>query len=278
MATEITLPARRSPPMDTRTTARMIRVAPRDARVRSEAPRPASTQPAESERRRISTTPDLSRRVLYHVSSGPWTADPTVVDDNVLEQLASLRNELDRRTKAGPCVIRVASDANSRYAKTQVATQLAWLLAERGAGQVLLMEADLDAPSLHKVLRLNVPRGFGFSEQLERMRDDGESAAPPTVMRLRPGLHVLIEGRSGSPALFDSPQFSSALTQLRSEHPLIVLDGPVVDTWPDSQALQTIADAVIFVVANGTDAGEAKSLSTRHFEHAPLLRVVKTGR
>jgi Mrp family chromosome partitioning ATPase len=270
-------PARKSGP-DLRTTARMIRaVSPEAQRARSEAPRPPTSDPPEGERRRISTAPDLSRRVLYQVNTGPWVADPVVVNDAVLEQLATLRDEFARGTNPRGRVIRVTSGANSRYAKTQAATQLAWLLAERKENSVLIMEADLDAPALHKTLRVNVPRGFGFSEQLERLGEDTTGESGVTLMRLGHGLHALVEGRSGTPSLYDSPQFSAALSQLRNEHDLIVIDGPVVDTWPDSRSLQGVADAVVFIVAAGTQLSEAATLTKTHFESHPMLRVLKTG-
>jgi Mrp family chromosome partitioning ATPase len=174
-------------------------------------------------------------------------------------------------------VIRVTSGANSRYAKTQAATQLAWLLAERKEHRVLLMEADLDAPALHKTLHVNVPRGFGFSEQLERLGEDVTGESCVTLIRVAPGLHALVEGRSGAPALYDSPQFAGALARLRNEHDLIVVDGPVVDTWPDSRALAGVADAVVFIVAAGTQLSEAATLTKTHFDNHPMLRVLKTG-
>jgi Mrp family chromosome partitioning ATPase len=270
-------PVRKSKP-DHRTTARMIRaVSPEAERARAEAMRSQSSQPPEGEGRRISTAPDLSRRVLYQVNTGPWEPDPVVVTDAVLEQLATLRDEFARGTSPRGRVIRVTSGANSRYAKTQAATQLAWLLAERKEHRVLLMEADLDAPALHKTLHVNVPRGFGFSEQLERLGEHVTGESGVTLIRVAPGLHALVEGRSGSPALYDSPQFAGALAQLRNEHDLIVVDGPVVDTWPDSRALQGVADAVVFIVAAGTQLSEAATLTKTHFENHPMLRVLKTG-
>jgi Mrp family chromosome partitioning ATPase len=237
-----------------------------------------ATIEAGSERRRVSTSPDSTRRVLYHVSSGGWSGDATVLTGDALSQLRELLNELARSGDAGR-VIRVTSGSNSRYAKSQVAAQLAWLLAERGDTRVLLMDADLDAPALHKVLRVNVPRGFGFSEQLECIASEvnGRGASDLTLLKIGAQLHVLVEGRAGTPSFFDSPQFAAALAQQRREHDVVVVDGPVVDTWPDSQSLQGVADCVVFVVAVGTVLADAMTLASTHFAREKALRVVKTG-
>jgi Mrp family chromosome partitioning ATPase len=248
------------------------------ARAGSSSPSDATIE-AGSERRRVSTSPDFTRRVLYHVSNGGWSGDASVLTDDALNSLCEIRDELALNGNAICRVIRVASGSNSRYAKSQVAAQLAWLLAERGDTRVLLMEADLDAPAMHKVLRVNVPRGFGFSEQLERIASElnGRGASDLTLLKIATQLHVLVEGRAGTPTFFDSPPFAAALEQQRREHDVIVIDGPVVDTWPDSQSLQGAVDGVVFVVASGTALAEAKTLSSAHFEREKMLRILKTG-
>jgi Mrp family chromosome partitioning ATPase len=211
------------------------------------------------------------------VSTGPWIADPNVLTDQTLDELTNLRDEITRVATSSARVIRVTSGSNSRYAKSQIATQLAWLFSERKNARVLLMEADLDAPALSKVLRVNIPRGFGFSEQLERLSEGGIDESGVTLLRINANLHALVEGRTGTPALFDSPQFVATLEQQRTEHDVIVIDSPVVDTWPDSRSLESRADCVAFVVAAGTALSEAKSLSHRHFDHEHMLRILKTG-
>lgn len=243
--------------------------------------RPPSGAPGSkpAEARTASSAPDPSTRVIYHVSNGPWKADPQVLTEEPLEVLYELRDELFRDPNARCLTIRIASGANSRYAKSQVAAQLAWILAERQDKRVLLVEADLDAPALHKLMRVNLPRGFGFSEQLERLAEGAtrNEPSPVTLLRVGPTLHALVEGRWGTPALFDSPQFSAVLAQQRADHDVIVMDGPVVDDWPDAQALHGIAEGVVFVVAAGTPLPEAMKLSAKHFQAQPMLRIVKTG-
>lgn len=242
----------------------------------------AEREPVDSARpsARVSTGPDVAGRVIYHVSTGAWSADPNVLTDEPLEELCALRDEIYSQANGSSRVIRVTSASNSRYAKSQVAAQLACTLSERKGKRVLVVEADLDAPALHKIMRLNVPRGFGFSEQLERLANptsERATARDVTLLRVSLGLHALVESRFGTPALFDSPQFSSVLTRLREEHDVIVIDGPVVDAWADAQALKGNADLIVFVVAAGTALGDVMKLTHAHFEDVKAVRTIKTG-
>jgi Mrp family chromosome partitioning ATPase len=173
-----------------------------------------------------------------------------VLSNAVIAQLINLRDELSGTDETSCTLVRIASGIAGRSLKAHLAAQLAWLLAEDRRRRVLLVEADLDAPSLHEVLEINVPRGFGLSEQLERMQGtklrDNLSA---TRIRLGDCLDALLESAWGSPALFQSPHFKRLLERERIDHDFIVVNGPVVGDWPDAQALPLpgSADSVVYV-------------------------------
>lgn len=241
-------------------------------------PTPAASERSASERARPSVQPDdgaLPTRVIYHVSKYLWSADPNVVTADTSLQLKELCEALQDLRKAGCHTVRIASASNSRYAKSQIAAQLAIMLAEQPDTRVLLLEADLDAPALHHVLKLSVPRGLGHSEQLQRLADGALEAT--TIMRLSESLHVLIESRSGNPALFESPQFAELVKQQRNQHDLIIIDGPIVDTFSDPNVLTSAGDHVVFVVASGTRLPDALALANKHFAKESMLKVVRTG-
>jgi Mrp family chromosome partitioning ATPase len=229
----------------------------------------------EPERRRAAASP-LTTRVIYRAGTGAWSADQDVLSPAALNQLRELRDALTSEPRTTCRVIRVASGPSSRYAKSQVSAQLAWMLAESSQLRVLLMEADLDSPALHRMLRLSLPPGCGLSEQLSRLAgpDPTDSIA---ILRLAPGLHALVESRDGLPELLDSSGFLSMVKRQRLDHDVIVLDGPVVDTYADAQALRHIVDGVVFVVAPGARPSESMQLALSHFDKELILDLVMTS-
>lgn len=246
------------------------------ARGRSRAPRGDDARHGAGQSMPPDHASGLVTRVIYQVGSVSWSADPGVVIGSTRDQLRELCDALTSQVGSGCRVVRVASGASSRYAKSQVAAQLAWSLAEGGRLRVLLMEADMDAPALHRMIKLNVPRGMGLSEQLQRLASSAQTDSV-TIMRISEKFHALIEARAGLPGMFDSPEFSAVLAQQRGDHDLIVLDGPVVEAWPDIQRLKDSVDGVVFVVASGARLADENALALSHFEETTILKTVRTG-
>jgi Mrp family chromosome partitioning ATPase len=195
-----------------------------------------------------------------------------------LAALAQLRESCDLiQADASHCqVVRVASDVGSRYAKTQTAAQLAYLLAQQDDAPVLLLEADSDAPALHRVLQIEAPPGLGFSEQLQRIHERGGSGTV-SVVRIEGNLPVLIESRVSSPEALGFGLFADAIAELRKRYKYIVVDGPVIDVWPDVEHLAHCTDALLMVTAAGTRAQDPLSLAERHFPSEMVIGVISAG-
>ena len=216
-----------------------------------------------------------SGRVIYHVGPYHFAADREVLGPATQNHLADLCDALcsadnERR------VLRIASGLSCRYAKSQLAAQLAQMLADREDMRVLALEGDLDAPALHRAMQVNVPRSYGLSEQLQRMAelDTIDTASP---MQLSPNLHVLVESRWSTPAALGLPQFSQLLSRQRAVYDFIIIDGPVVDTWPDAEHFERLIDGVVFVTLASTRLPDTLSLVGHHFSNDLLLRIIKTG-
>lgn len=238
-------------------------------------------RPSHAARKRVHAANDstpaakLHTRVVFQVGGSPYQPDTQVLTQRTLEQLRALRAEL-LSGRTGHQVLRIASDVGSRYAKTQVAAQLAALLADSDAANVLLAEGDSEAPALHRVVKLQAPLGLGFSEQLQRLHTH-PAQAMVSVIRIEGGLHALLESRASSPAAFGLPLFTAVIEELRPKHDFIIVDGPIVDTWPDATPLTDSVDGVIWVTAAGTPWQQSLRLARQHFEPDMLLSVVKAG-
>jgi Mrp family chromosome partitioning ATPase len=203
-----------------------------------------------------------TRRVLHHVHGGRWAADARVVPSEALAQLQRFCDALLLERQLGCRVVRVASGVAACEEKAQCAAQLAFWLAEHESVNVLLVEADLDKPALHELLSLSAPRGYGFSEQLERAtRSLAARAQALTRMRLAAGLDALLEASDGNPALFDTPEFAALIARERDDYQFIVLNGPVIGDWPDPLALQQLEASFVFVkkAAAGEDAAALRA-------------------
>lgn len=155
-----------------------------------------------------------------------------------------------------PKVIGVTS-AHRREGKSTAAINLAASLREGARGRVLLLEANLRAPSLAQMFGFTPPACFG--EQLIRHRKDplepwvaAEPLSPLHVMAVNPTL-------KHSP-LLDPIGFSIAVDRLR----MAGYDYIVVDTSPvlDSADVNMIADSVdgllLTVLAKKSDSKSIK--------------------
>lgn len=237
----------------------------------------AAESPASEPPRRDSTAadPGSHNRLIYHVGSYHFACDREVLASPTHHHLSDLCDALCAEDNTRR-IVRVASGLSSRYAKSQVTAQLAQMLADRPNVRVLALEGDLDAPALHKVLRVNVPRSHGLSEQLQRMAElDRVDAA--TVMQLSPSLHALVESRWSTPSALGLPHYAELLMRQRDVYDFIVIDGPVVDSWPDADHFGRLVDGVVFVTLAGTRLPDTLTLLGQHFAHDLLLRIVKTG-
>lgn len=191
------------------------------------------------------------------------------------DELRALCDQLDLLAKRGCFVIRVSSDAASAAAKSEIAAQLACSLAELGQPRVLLLEADFDAPAVHRVMGLQTPPFKGFSRQLYARARSGERT-PWSVARCAPNLSVLAEGTLRTPGLLPSMQFSQALAELRRAYDIIVADGPIAGSSADARALDGVADGVMFAVSAGEHASDGLKLAAEFFGDKPLLWIIHT--
>lgn len=216
-----------------------------------------------------------SGRVIYHVGPYHFTADREVLGPAAQNHLADLCDALCSPDNSRR-VLRIASGLSCRYAKSQLAAQLAQMLADREDMRVLALEGDLDAPALHRVMQVNVPRGYGLSEQLQRMAEL-DTIDTASAMQLSPNLHVLAESRWSTPAALGLPHFSQVLSRQRDVYDFIIIDGPVVDSWPDAEHFGGLIDGVVFATLASTRLPDTLSLVGNHFSNDILLRIIKTG-
>jgi Mrp family chromosome partitioning ATPase len=206
--------------------------------------------------------------------SGPPGSDPAPRHTTPgLDHLRALRDQLYLLAADSCLVVGVSSAVAESTAKSVVAGQLAWLLAESEQVEVLLLEADFDQPAVHLVMDVMMPPLAGFTQQIHR-RLQSQVSGPWTVVRRAASLSVLAEGMLRTPGMMYSVQFSSAITELRGAYDIIVVSGPAVGVGAYARAFLDIIDGVVFVTDPHDKSDEPDRLATETFRGKRFVSLV----
>lgn len=191
----------------------------------------------------------------------------------VVEAYFSVLTSIQFSTSRGtPAIIFVTSSRPSEGKSTT-----SWMIAQSLAtvgGSVLLIDADLRKPSIHRFL--GIPLGRGFSEILTNQAelDDVVQATD------QPGLSAMLAGRvPPNPAELLGTNAVPRLLKLASEKfDHVVIDGPPVLALADAPLLAKSADGTVFVVESGsTRSSQARQAIERlRMVRAHLIGAVLT--
>lgn len=140
-------------------------------------------------------------------------------------------------------VLAVASAVNSE-GKTSVAAELARRLSENSQGKVLLIDADLRAPDIHRLFRIRSTPG------LAEVLDGQVSLDEAIVTDWSEHLHLLPAGRARtSPvALLGNGNLRTLLDQALGDYRFVVFDTAPVLAASESMILSNSADATLLCV------------------------------
>ena len=127
---------------------------------------------------------------------------------------------------------------------TTIVANLGLYLAQVGH-RVLLIDANLRAPGLGKLLRL--PRDAGLAEILQEGRSFDQ------VVQQLGALHILSAGLSADNpvALLDSPRFAQVLRAVRAQYDLVLIDGAQLKDCQDSAMIASSIDRVVLIMHEG---------------------------
>ena len=133
-----------------------------------------------------------------------------------------------------------------REGKSLTALNLALSLAQDLDHTVLLVDADLRRPSVHRYL--NLEQGVGFAEVLK-----GEAEIGETIIATGLGkLSIIRAGRSidNPTEIFSSQRTQAIMSELKNRYPdrYIIYDTPPVLPFAESRSLANMVDGVLFVI------------------------------
>jgi len=174
--------------------------------------------------------------------------------------------------------ILVVTSPKSGDGKTTVTSNLAMAIAEAGQS-VLVIDADLRKPTMHKIFGLENENGL---YDLLKSPALAEQNIESTIKESRiPNLSVLTAGEAsgGSAAILYSVQWQQLLDSVRDQYQMILVDTPPLLLFPEARGWGRVADGVILVVrADQTrkDQAEAARDKLRN-DSTPIIGTVLNG-
>lgn len=169
------------------------------------------------------------------------------------ESYRALRTSLLLTSLGAPPKVILVTSALPKEGKTTTSINTAIVLAQKGT-RVLLIDADLRRPSIHKTFGLG-PR-MGLSNVLT-----GNATLQQATVRspLLPSLYVLPAGTPppNPVELLSSTNMRDVLAELREQYDHIVVDTPPTLSVTDAVVMSTRADAVVLVIRSGQTTKQA---------------------
>jgi len=200
----------------------------------------------------------------------------TMEDAPIAEEYRKLRSMILRMTKKnGNRNTIMMTSTQSGEGKSLTAVNLALIMAQEFHHTVLLVDADLRRPVIHRYLGLE--NGVGLVDCLV----DGIDVGRALIKTVFPKLSVLTAGRQvNKPVeLLSSNAMKSLVAELKNRYHdrYIIIDTPPVLPFAETHALSSFVDETIFVVKEGVAADEVREALEILKEHPPLGFVLNNA-
>ena len=218
------------------------------------------------------------RRRLVADNGGPGSfalVAYTETESAPAEVFRNLRTSLLCSSPDHPPKTLMVTSIHPEDGKTSLATNLSITLAQLGAGEVLLVDADMRRSNLHALLE--VPQAPGLSTFLTGQADLPAVLKPTKI----PDLYVIPAGRTPlNPAeLMASARLRQMLDVLGERFNHIVFDAPPLIGVSDAMILAPCVHGVVLVLRHGQAGRDASQRAVRLLAsvRARLLGVVLNG-
>ncbi len=191
------------------------------------------------------------------------------------EAYRTLRTNIQLADLDNPPKFLVVTSAIPLEGKSTTALNLAVALAQK-EGKVLVVDADLRKPTIHKVLHLDNSSGLA-----DLIVNNSELAASVKQSKEIDNLWVLTSGSvpSNPSELLGSSRMKALVEQMKKEYEYVILDTPPLISVSDSAILASQADGIIMVIRPGKVKGEIGRHTKELLERigTPVLGCVFNG-
>jgi capsular exopolysaccharide synthesis family protein len=194
--------------------------------------------------------------------------DP-VIDPIVVDEFRKLASALHQSQLAQDLKVITIASGTAEEGKSLTALNLALTLSTSYHRQVLLIDADLRAPSVARTLEL--PATPGLTDLL-----NAPQGAPWPLYSATPTLSILVAGqRTRDPiSRISTPRMKEFLSQARERFDAIIIDTPPVGPFPDAALLSAMADATILVISAGKASYKVAQRAVEVIGEEKILGVV----
>jgi protein-tyrosine kinase len=166
---------------------------------------------------------------------------------NLREQFGKIAAVLYRMRETQPIKVMMIVSAVPGEGKSLTAMNMALTLSEAYKANVLLVDADLRRPTIHRLL--DVPNGSGLKEALA-----SDSAGPLASVSVTPQLRVVTAGSADVDPMgaLISDRMRRLVDEATETFDWIILDTPPVTLIPDAHLLASMSDVALLVVEAGS--------------------------
>jgi succinoglycan biosynthesis transport protein ExoP len=191
--------------------------------------------------------PNAKRLVIASSKEAVELVTQVRPQSQMAESYRALRTSLLLSNLGSPPKVIMVTSALPQEGKSTTSTNTAIVLAQKGV-RVLLIDADLRRPSIHKILGMG-PRS-GLSNVLTGSATLEKAITQTSIL---PNLFILPAGTPPpNPAeLLASSNMRDMLTELRDQFDHIIVDTPPSLSVTDAVVLSQRADAVVLVIRSG---------------------------
>ena len=225
--------------------------------------------------------------VLENIAQYAWQPSiasfPTLADRGVgVEQFRSLRSRVFQARYEAPLKTILVSSGMPAEGKSFVTANLALSLARNSTNNILLIDADLRRPSLHKLL--GAPSSPGLSDYLAGnvelnailQRDEGSENPSNASQRSISNLTFIHSGNcdDDSSELVANHRIKELVATLAPCFDWILIDSPPVLAVTDAVELARAADAVLLVARGGKTPYNVAQRAQAAFSKSRILGFV----
>lgn len=189
-----------------------------------------------------------NRETVENTGRSFWLASDSEVPLFVAEAYRIIRTNLAFSSVDTTLKILQLTSAVKGEGKTTTAANLAMSLVSAGS-KVLLVDADLRRPALHKILGLRWGVEGGLADSLMNGKSWQSVVVPSSI----PNLFFLGAGSTApNPAeLLSSKRMKNLMEELKENFDLVILDSPPIISVADSAIIASRVDGTILVSRSG---------------------------